>query len=153
MKIILFPFAKKMRVDKPHPKNYPHWVELVKLLNADGHQLLQLGVEGEDQLVENFKKNLSYDVLCEEVKACDTWIGVDSFGQHLAWSLDKRGIALFGQSDPIIFGHEENVNLLKDRSYLREQQFWLWEQAEYNPDSFVTPDVVIKALNENFVNK
>lgn len=150
MKIILFPYAKKMRVDKPHPKNYPYWPELVKLLEDDGHKLLQLGVEGEDQLVSNFKKNLSYDDLVQEVNACDTWIGVDSFGQHLAWSLNKRGIAIFGQSDPNIFGHEENINLLKDRKYLREQQFWLWEQADFNADSFVTPEDVIAALNDNF---
>lgn len=151
MNIIIFPFAKTMRNSKAHPKNYPHWKELIESLQREGHQLIQLGVEGEPQLVADFRKNLSYTTLCETISGCDTWIGVDSYGQHLAWSVGKRGIALFGQSDPLIFGHSENINLLKDRKYLREQQFWLWEQCEARDDAFVLPEVVIAALNENFI--
>lgn len=151
MKIVLFPYAKTMRNGKKHPKNYPYWTELVELLKKDNHELIQLGVAGEIQLVDDFSKNLSYDQLCDILKECDTWIGVDSFGQHLAWSVGKRGIALFGQSDPLIFGHAENINLLKSRKYLREKQFWLWEQCEANDEAFVSPETVIEALNENFV--
>jgi hypothetical protein len=55
---------------------------------------------------------------------------------------------VFGQSDPNIFGHPENINLLKDRKYLREKQFWIWEQAEFIEEAFVTPDVVIDALKK-----
>lgn len=150
MNIVLFPWARGMRNGGVHPKNYPHWPELVELLLADGHTLIQLGVEGEEVLVEDFRKGLPYSELCGVVEGCDTWIGVDSFGQHLGWSLGKRGIAIFGQSDPLIFGHPENVNLLKDRSYLREQQFWMWEQCEPRPDCWVTPGEVYSALNESF---
>lgn len=151
MKIVLFPYAKTMRNGQKHPKNYPYWNELIELLKKDNHELIQLGVAGETQLVDDFRKNLSYVELCNVVTECDTWIGVDSFGQHLAWSVGKRGIALFGQSDPLIFGHVENINLLKNRKYLREQQFWLWEQCEANDETFVSPEIVIQALNENFV--
>lgn len=152
MNIILFPFAKIMRNDQKHPKNYPYWPELIELLQRDGHSLMQLGVEGEQQLVTDFRKNLNYSVLCDLIRQCDLWIGVDSYGQHLGWSVGKRGIALFGQSDPLIFGHAENVNLLKDRKYLREKQFWLWEQCESNDEAFVSPEVVIDTLKEHFVN-
>jgi ADP-heptose:LPS heptosyltransferase len=148
MKIVIFPWARKMRTDKPHPKDYPYWKELIKLLREAGHEIIQVGLEGEDQLVDDFRKNLSIGELSELLKGCDTWIGVDSFGQHLGWDLGIRGIVIFGQSDPNIFGHPENINLLKSRSYLREKQFWLWEQAEYNGDAFVEPDVVIAALEE-----
>lgn len=151
MKIILFPWAKVMRNGLKHPKNYPYWSELIELLENEGHELIQLGVTGEVQLVNDFRQNLNYGDLCNTVKDCDTWIGVDSFGQHLAWSVGKRGIALFGQSDPLIFGHSENINLLKDRKYLRQQQFWLWEQCEANDEAFVAPEDVITALHEHFV--
>jgi hypothetical protein len=80
---------------------------------------------------------------------CRTWIGVDSFFQHFCWDLGKPGIVIWGQSDPNIFGHPENINLLKDRKYLREKQFWLWEQAEYNEEAFVLPVAVLKHLNKN----
>lgn len=152
MNIIIFPYARTMRNGKPHPKNYPFWPELIKLLVADGHKLTQLGVDGEEQLVDDFIKNLPHSKLCEAVRDCDTWIGVDSYGQHLGWYVGKPGIAIFGQSDPLIFGHSENVNLLKDRKYLREHQFWLWEQCEAMDEVWVTPAEVVAALNKNFAS-
>jgi hypothetical protein len=68
----------------------------------------------------------------------------------MAWTLGRPGVVIFGPSDPVIFGHEENVNLLKDRRFLRKQQFWLWSQIEphlaSNPDIFVSPEVVVAAV-------
>jgi ADP-heptose:LPS heptosyltransferase len=150
MKIVLFPWAKKLRNGSNNPKNYPWWPELVLKLQALGHDLIQVGVEGEEQLVDNFRKNLSVSELTDLMKSSDTWICVDSFGQHLGWDLGIRGMAIFGQSDPLIFGHKENVNVLKSRDYLRDQQFWWWEQCEYNADAFVKPDEIIKIFQENF---
>jgi len=141
--IIISPFAKQMRNDKPHPKNYPFWEELVSQIKEP---ILQVGVYGEPQLAPDFRKNLTMAELEFQVQHCRCWISVDSFFQHFCWDLNKPGIVLFGQSDPLIFGHPENVNLLKSRSYLREKQFWLWEQAEANDDAFVKPDVVLEAL-------
>lgn len=151
MRIALFPWAKTMRNGDRHPKNYVHWPELVSLLQAQGHELLQFGVEGEEQLVDNFIKGAPITEVSRLLLDCDTWIGVDSFGQHLAWSLGKRGIAIFGQSDPNIFGHIENINLLKDRSYLRHKQFWLWEQCTAVDECWVEPEKVVEALNTHFV--
>jgi len=153
MKIVIFPFAKTMRTGKQHPKNYPWWPELIKLLQDDGHEVIQVGLDHETQLVPDFRKNLSIEQLSNLLKETDTWIGVDSFGQHLGWYLGIKGIALFGQSDPVIFGHVENINILKSRKYLREQQFWLWEQAEFNADAFVKPDEVFETFNKTFKNQ
>lgn len=148
MKIVIFPYAKQMRDDKPHPKNYPFWKELISKLLELGHSIIQVGVKNEEQLVDDFRKNLSIKELSLLILESDTWIGVDSFGQHLAWDLGKKGIVIFSQSDPNIFGHPENINLLKDRKFLREKQFWLWEQTVFNKDSFVQPEIVIDALRE-----
>jgi hypothetical protein len=142
--IIIAPYAQKLRNGKNNPKNYPWWPELITSIKYD--TIVQIGVEGEIQLVEDFRKNLSLGELKELVLECRTWISVDSFFQHFAWDLRKPGIVLWGQSDPLIFGHPENTNLLKDRKYLREKQFWLWEQCEYNAEAFVRPEEVIKYL-------
>lgn len=150
MKIVIFPFAKAMRNENQHPKNYPWWPELIKLLENNGHEIIQVGIENEPQLVLDFRKNLSIEELSNLLKKTDTWIGVDSFGQHLGWYLGIKGIAIFGQSDPTIFGHAENINVLKSKTYLREQQFWLWEQAEFNSDAFVKPDEIFKIFNKYF---
>lgn len=152
MKILIFPYAKNMRNDQQHPKNYPWWPELVDQLIEQGHTLIQTGVGSDTKLVDDFIPDLKFNEICNLMKICDTWISMDSFGQHLGWYLGIKGIAIFGQSDPIIFGHPENINLLKSRDYLRPNQFWLWEQAEYNPDAFVPPAEIVKVLNKNFVN-
>lgn len=150
VKIIIFPWAKALRNGQSNPKNYPWWQELIAKLQGLGHEIVQVGVEGEQQLVDDFRKNLSIAELSELMRSADTWIGVDSFGQHLGWDLGIRGMAIFGQSDPLIFGHPENVNVLKSRDYLRDQQFWWWEQAECNNDAFLDPDSILKIFQENF---
>lgn len=141
--ILLAPWAKKLRVDKPHPKNYPYWPEVIKGINEP---IIQIGIEGEVQLVDDFRKNLSLSELGNLVRECKTWLSVDSFFQHFCWDLGKPGIVVWGPSDPLIFGHPENVNLLKDRSYLRPNQFWWWEQCDFNEKSFVEPTIVVDAV-------
>lgn len=146
--IIISPYAKKLRTEGINPKNYPHWKKLVACLTLIGEEIVQIGVDGEEQLVEDFRKNLSLEDLKSLVSECRTWISVDSFFQHYAWDLGKPGIVLWGQSDPNIFGHPENTNLLKGREYLRPTQFWMWEQAEYRTDCWVEPEEVLKHLNK-----
>ena len=150
MKILIFPYAKVLPNNQAHPKNYPWWPEVISALQTFGHSVIQAGVEGEPQLVPDFRRNLNLNDLADLVKSCDTWISVDSFAQHFCWDLGVRGVVLFGQSDPDIFGHPENINLLKSRNYLRPHQFWLWEQAEYIPDSFVAPEKVVQTIQNNF---
>jgi ADP-heptose:LPS heptosyltransferase len=141
--IIIAPYAQKLRNGKNNPKNYPWWSELIEKINS---RIIQVGIEGETQLVDDFRKNLSLSELRDLILQCDNWISVDSFFQHLAWDVGKKGIVLWGQSDPLIFGHPENINLLKDRKYLREKQFWWWEQCDYKEDCFVKPEEVIKHI-------
>lgn len=143
--IIISPFAQKLRNGAVNPKNYPYWKELISLINEP---ITQIGIEGEEQLVEDFRKNLSLKELKLLVNEAKTWISVDSFFQHFCWDINKPGIVLWGQSDPLIFGHPENINLLKSREYLREDQFLIWEQAEYIRDCFVEPEVVLDYLNK-----
>lgn len=143
--IIIAPWARGMRNGERHPKNYPWWNELVSQIDEE---VIQVGSAGEEQIAPIFHQNLKLADLAELVKICKTWISVDSFFQHFCWDLGKKGIVLFGQSDPNIFGHPENVNLLKDRSYLREKQFWLWEQCEFKAESFVEPNLVLEELKK-----
>ncbi len=141
--IIISPYAHKLKNGQNNPKNYPWWPELVSMINEP---IVQIGVEGETQLVDDFRKNLSLRELKTLALECRTWISVDSFFQHFCWDLGKPGIVIWGQSDPIIFGHPENINVLKDRKYLREKQFWLWDQCDYIEEVFVKPEEIIKHL-------
>jgi ADP-heptose:LPS heptosyltransferase len=143
--ILIFPYAKQLLNGQENPKNYPiqYWKELLAMIKEP---VVQVGVEGEEQLVPDFRKNLSMADLAKLVKECRTWISVDSFAQHFCWDLDKPGIVIFSQSDPNIFGHKENKNLLKDRKYLRPHQFWLWTQTVYDINAYVSPLEIYQEL-------
>lgn len=143
--IIISPFAKKLVNGKENPKNYAYWKELVYLIEKNEH-IVQVGVEGEEQLVPDFRKNLPIAELKELIAQCRIWIGVDSFFQHLAWDCGKPGIVLWSVSDPMIYGHPENWNLLKSEKYLASNQFLWWDFTEFNPEAFVKPEEVLKFL-------
>ena len=142
--IIISPYSKKLLSKNRNPKDYPYWKELISQINEP---IIQVGVEGEEQLVGDFRKNLRISELRELIKECRIWISRDSFFQHLGWDEKKQGIVLWSVSDPLIYGHPENINLLKDRSYLSANQFLWWEFTEHKSERFVQPEEVLKHLN------
>lgn len=158
MKLIISPYAKKLREkDTPHPKNYPFWEELISLLKKDGHEIIQIGVEGEKELVDNCKFGLCTKDLIDLCSTMDAFISVENFFPHFIHynfadkryrGSGKRGIVLFGKSDPEIFGYPENINLLKDKKYLRWDQFGPWEATDFVEEAFVKPDRVILELDK-----
>ncbi len=144
--ILIFPYARKLRNEKVNPKNFPFWKELIKLLN--NNLIIQAGIEGEEQLVPNFYKNKSLNEVKDLIKNCKFWISVDSAGPHIAHHISKHGVVIWSVSDPNIFGYEDNLNLLKDRKYLRKAQFW--EAVEYNKDAFMDAQAIYNAISIHF---
>ena len=140
--IVISPYSRALRNGKRNPKNFPYWKELIAKLK--GKTIVQIGVEGEVPLVKDFRKGLPLKDIENLIKDCDYWISVDNFLPHLAHYVGKPGIVLWGRSDPNIFGYQENINMLKDRKYLRESQFDMWENVPYNPDVFLTADDISK---------
>lgn len=143
--IIISPYSKKLISGKQNPKNYPYWEELISQIDEP---IVQVGIEGEKQLVDDFRKNLPISELRQLIRDCRIWISCDSFFQHLGWDEGKQGIVLWSVSDPLIYGHPENINLLKDRSYLASNQFLWWELTEHKNERFVKPKEVLKYLNK-----
>jgi hypothetical protein len=83
--------------------------------------------------------------LIELTKTWTAFISVENFFPHFVhynFKGEKKGIVLFGKSDPEIFGYPENINLLKDKSYLRWDQFGPWEMTDFVKEAFVEPQVV-----------
>jgi len=143
--IIISPYSKALLNGKQNPKNYPYWKELIAQIDEP---IIQIGIEGEQQLVPDFRKNLSIPALRELLWQCRTWISCDSFFQHLAWDEGVPGVVLWGVSDPLIYGHPENINLLEDRKHLAENQFLWWEFTEHRNERFVKPEIVLEHLKE-----
>jgi hypothetical protein len=116
-------------------KSYHYWDELISLL--EGHEIKEIkGILPENEII-----NL--------VNWCDKWISIDSFLQHLvAYHKLKPGIVIWGLSDPELFGYKENINLLKDKKYLRQgiEQYLFWKDVPIKKDSFVSAKEVYNSM-------
>jgi ADP-heptose:LPS heptosyltransferase len=144
--ILLSPWSRKTTDGKPSPKNYPFWPDVVSRLKSLGHEVVQVSPDDEPSVVGAKRvAKVPLKKLEEFIRACDTWCSVDNFWHHLAWSIGEPGVVIFGTSDPLIFGHPENMNLLKSRKFLRERQFGLWSQDKSTPEMFVGPELVANA--------
>jgi hypothetical protein len=115
------------RGNTKNAKSYPYWDELIKLLGS--HEIKEIsGILPEKKIIEL-------------VNWCDIWISIDSFLQHLvAYHKLKKGIVIWGLSDPELFGYKSNINLLKDRKYLRPgiEQYLFWKDVPINKEAFIS---------------
>lgn len=152
--LIISPWSRKLRNNKENPKNYPYWEEVIFNLK-NKYEIVQLSqLDTEKKLVENCYINLPLQEIIQLLQKCKLWISVDNFLPHLAHLINKPGIVIWGKSDPRIFGYPENVNLLKNRDFLRKNQFDVWEAEEFDPSVFVPSLTVLDTVNNyNTVSK
>ena len=141
--VVISPFSKPMRNGARNPKEYPFWMEVIALLKKKDFYVIQIGAPGEIQLTEDFRPGMKLKDLSKLMIQCRALIAVDNFFPHFAALNKKPCIVLWGKSDPLIFGHAQNHNLLKSRSFLRSNQFDIWETEAYDPNVFVQPEEVL----------
>ena len=147
--IVISPFSKKLLNDKNNPKNYPYFNEIILGLKYQNFDIIQLGITGE-YIFNNVEPyfDISFSEIIQIINNSFVWISVDNFLPHLLTVYHcKPGIVVWGQSDPNIFGYDHNINLLKDRKYLRAKQFWMWEQCEYREEVFVPAIEVLSVIS------
>jgi len=143
--IIISPVSRPLPDGRKNvAKDYPFWPAVVAGLA--GHKLVQIGLKGEPVFVEDFRFNLPLREVKDLAAEAETWISVDNFFPHLCNLIGKRGVVIWSQSDPRIFGYTQNVNLLRSREYLRANQFDYWGSAGYVEKAFVQPEVVVDAV-------
>jgi ADP-heptose:LPS heptosyltransferase len=126
--------VRPLRNGNHSAKEYPYWEELFKLLSVD-YEVVEVVKEPLDKL-EKLLKEAKHVICC------------DSFLQHFCWDIKVKAIVLWGTSDPLIFGHKENINLIKGRMYMRKNQFDTWESEPYNPDAFISPEKVMEVISQ-----
>jgi len=153
-RIMIAPFAAKLKNGKRNPKNYPYWEEVVELLKKEYSEIIieQIGVTGERVLngISEITLNAPLNtVLLERVKSADVIITVESFLFHYCAYYGIDCIVIWGQSDPNIFGYEYQTNILKSRKYLRKNQFadfFSDGNIVYNKEVFAEPEKVVEII-------
>jgi len=131
-----------------HPKTYPFWEELVVELEKI-QPVVQLVRAGDKDLVADVRRTYSPVDMAELMTQCSCWVSIDTFIPKFSRFFNKRGVVIFGPTDPLVFGFPENINLLKDRSYIRPDPDAPWGDDEVNdPEKFVSVDVVVNAVKE-----
>ena len=116
-------------------KSYPYWDQLLELLK--------------DHEIRRVEGVLPLQQVIDQINWCNVWITIDSFLPHLVvYHKLKRGVVIWGKSDPLIFGYPTNINLLKDRKYLKPNQFKWWKDEPDDPDVFVLADIVVQAVEK-----
>ena len=160
MKIVISPYSQKLPKETikhtvnpsgKNPKNYPYWEEFIALFKKEypDAEIVQIGVTGEPELkgITKLVQNLSPEELLNEVKTCDAWFSVDNFINHFcSYYKINNGFVLFGQSDPEIYGYKRNTNILKDRRFLRPDQYGFWWDRPYIEQAFVTAEELLKIV-------
>jgi ADP-heptose:LPS heptosyltransferase len=89
------------------------WVELVKQIQKLGYNVIQVGGYGEERIdgCDAYHIGISYRLAIALLDRSVGFVGVDSFFQHAGHAIGKRGVVLYGPSDPQIGGHDTNINL------------------------------------------
>lgn len=90
------------------------WEELVKALPAI--TFIQIGHFDEQAVTGALDwrgKTSLREALCL-LKYADSFVGVDSSLAHASNAFNLPGVVLFGDSSPVFWGHENNINIFKD---------------------------------------
>jgi len=81
-------------------KKYPDWY------------IVQIGLPTEPKLHDCvYLTNLPVRAYFPVLKYCNTFVVIDSFLNHLSAALGKRGVVLWGGTNPSNLGYEHNINL------------------------------------------
>lgn len=126
-------------------KHYPYWQHLIGILQWEGIEVHQFGIESDMDFFCDKRFCLSLKETEEKIKEYDLFISVDTWIHHMidVKNIDIKGIVLFGQSDPRIFGSNKFINLYKDE-YLRKNQHYVWVNQKYIKEAFPSAIEVAK---------
>ena len=149
--VVISPYSQKMRNGKQNPKNFPYWQKLIDLMDKEGYAVDQIGVDEEVKLngIRNYLFNLPLHELENKLHAgYSLFMSVDNFLPHLANALKipTKFIVIFSKSDPKIYGYPQHTHVLKDRKYLRPDQFGIWEQCEYQEEAFISGEELFEIV-------
>lgn len=111
-RIIFAPFARRLP-SGPNPKDYPIWLEVIRAMEADGHEVVQCGDDEDQRLAQHFIGNIKPDEMAKVIASHDIVLCVDTWLQHAAATLcpEVKRVVVWRCTDPDVFGHAGNINV------------------------------------------
>jgi GT2 family glycosyltransferase len=93
------------------------WEKLVKEIQKLGLHVIQVGGSGEERIegCNGYHIGIDYRLTMAILERSVGFVCVDSFLQHAGHALGIKGVVLYGPSDPVIGGHDTNINLKVDK--------------------------------------
>jgi glycosyltransferase involved in cell wall biosynthesis len=93
------------------------WEKLVKEIQKRGLHVIQVGGSGEGRIegCNGYHIGIDYRLTMAILERSAGFVCVDSFLQHAGHALGIKGVILYGPSDPVIGGHDTNINLKVDK--------------------------------------
>lgn len=89
------------------------WEELVK--RHPDITFVQIGIASEEKVegAVDMRGQTTLRQAIALVKHTDSFVGVESFFGHSTNAFDKKGVVLFTDSSPDVWGHDNNINIYK----------------------------------------
>lgn len=150
--IVVAPYTARIPTTPMNPqgicaKQFMYFKNVCSVLKWLGHDIVQIGTEGEEDLGTGlFIKGAKLIEIKELIKNCDFWISLDSFLQHLAHETLKPGVVIWSVSSPTIFGYPENLNLYKDEKLFRKEQHAKWLEEPYDMNKFLDFTTIVNRI-------
>lgn len=154
-RILIHPEAKSCKDGSISPKNYPYFNELIEKIknNFKDIEINQLGNSKDKKL--NQINNYYFDIDLQDIENLidehDLWISIDSFLPHYCdcYKL-KNGIVIYTVSNPDIFGYKSNINLIKNKKFIRNRNkiFIYYNKEDYNENAFIDYNKIYEKIQE-----
>lgn len=90
------------------------WNQLVA--NHPDIIFIQLGYEKEEKVEGSvdLRGKTTLRQAMSIIKHSDSFVGIESFFAHVTNAFNKKGVVLFMDSSPMLWGHENNINIYKN---------------------------------------
>jgi hypothetical protein len=79
--------------------------------------IINYSLPGETEIKGTVKMNFNNRIWFGLVRECETFIAIDSSLQHISAAFNKKGIVLWGATNPSCFGWKHNINLVGKCSF------------------------------------
>lgn len=155
-RILIAPFSRMLETGKPNPKNWPHWYRVCKSLELAGHQVYQTGQDYEPRVCSEFVGLLPQKTALLDLRAYDLCLCVDTWLQHAARAAGVPCVVVWTATDPAIYSHAANVNVIAAEPRYAKLQYAKMEELEKaEPGMFPgpTPEAVLQTVLAELAKK